>query len=97
MVQGYRARVAVPRTHGSAPCTRGETQALVITPLETERDSKIIDALGREHREHYMLHDNFPPFCAGEIGCVGSPKRREIGRGRLAKRGVLASMPGITE
>ncbi|HSQ08749.1 MAG TPA: polyribonucleotide nucleotidyltransferase, partial [Chromatiaceae bacterium] len=85
------------RTHGSALFTRGETQALVITTLGTERDSQIIDALGGEHREHFMLHYNFPPFCVGEIGRVGSPKRREIGHGRLAKRGVLASMPGITE
>ena len=87
----------LPRTHGSALFTRGETQALVITTLGTERDSQIIDALGGEHREHFMLHYNFPPFCVGEIGRVGSPKRREIGHGRLAKRGVLASMPGITE
>ena len=76
----------LPRTHGSALFTRGETQALVITTLGTERDSQIIDALGGEHREHFMLHYNFPPFCVGEIG-----------HGRLAKRGVLASMPGITE
>ncbi len=87
----------LPRTHGSALFTRGETQALVVTTLGTERDSQIIDALGGEHREHFMLHYNFPPFCVGEIGRVGSPKRREIGHGRLAKRGVLASMPGITE
>ena len=87
----------LPRTHGSALFTRGETQALVITTLGTERDTQIIDALGGEHREHFMLHYNFPPFCVGEIGRVGSPKRREIGHGRLAKRGVLASMPGITE
>jgi polyribonucleotide nucleotidyltransferase len=87
----------LPRTYGSALFTRGETQALVITTLGTARDSQIIDALGGEHREHFMLHYNFPPFCVGEIGRVGSPKRREIGHGRLAKRGVLASMPGITE
>jgi polyribonucleotide nucleotidyltransferase len=87
----------LPRTHGSALFTRGETQALVITTLGTERDSQIVDALGGEHREHFMLHYNFPPFCVGETGRVGSPKRREIGHGRLAKRGVLASMPGITE
>jgi polyribonucleotide nucleotidyltransferase len=87
----------LPRTHGSALFTRGETQALVVTTLGTERDSQIVDALGGEHREHFMLHYNFPPFCVGEIGRVGSPKRREIGHGRLAKRGVAASMPGIVE
>ena len=85
----------LPRTHGSALFTRGETQALVITTLGTERDSQIIDALEGERREHFMLHYNFPPFCVGEIGRVGSPKRREIGHGRLAKRGLLAVMPGI--
>jgi polyribonucleotide nucleotidyltransferase len=87
----------LPRTHGSALFTRGETQALVITTLGTERDSQIIDALEGERREHFMLHYNFPPFCVGELGRVGSPKRREIGHGRLAKRGVLAVMPGIDE
>ncbi len=87
----------LPRTHGSALFTRGETQALVITTLGTERDSQIIDALEGSRREHFMLHYNFPPFCVGEVGRVGSPKRREIGHGRLAKRGVLACMPGITE
>ncbi len=85
----------LPRTHGSALFTRGETQAMVVTTLGTERDSQIIDALEGERREHFMLHYNFPPFCVGEIGRVGSPKRREIGHGRLAKRGVLAVMPGI--
>ncbi len=83
----------LPRTHGSALFTRGETQALVVTTLGTERDSQIIDALEGERREPFMLHYNFPPFCVGEIGRVGSPKRREIGHGRLAKRGVLAVMP----
>jgi polyribonucleotide nucleotidyltransferase len=87
----------LPRTHGSALFTRGETQALVITTLGTERDSQIIDALEGSRREHFMLHYNFPPFCVGEVGRVGSPKRREIGHGRLAKRGVLACMPTITE
>ncbi len=85
----------LPRTHGSALFTRGETQALVVTTLGTERDSQIIDALEGERREPFMLHYNFPPFCVGETGRVGSPKRREIGHGRLAKRGVLASMPGL--
>lgn len=83
----------LPRTHGSALFTRGETQALVVTTLGTERDSQIVDALEGERREPFMLHYNFPPFCVGETGRVGSPKRREIGHGRLAKRGVLAIMP----
>jgi len=83
----------LPRTHGSALFTRGETQALVVTTLGTERDSQIVDALEGERREPFMLHYNFPPFCVGETGRVGSPKRREIGHGRLAKRGVLAVMP----
>jgi polyribonucleotide nucleotidyltransferase len=87
----------LPRTHGSALFTRGETQALVVTTLGTERDSQIIDALEGERREPFMLHYNFPPFCVGELGRVGSPKRREIGHGRLAKRGVLAAMPGLDE
>jgi polyribonucleotide nucleotidyltransferase len=87
----------LPRTHGSALFTRGETQAMVITTLGTERDSQIIDALEGERREAFMLHYNFPPFCVGETGRVGSPKRREIGHGRLAKRGVLASMPTPAE
>ncbi|MEJ2691494.1 MAG: polyribonucleotide nucleotidyltransferase [Candidatus Thiodiazotropha sp.] len=87
----------LPRTHGSALFTRGETQALVVTTLGTERDSQIIDALEGSHREHFMLHYNFPPFCVGETGRVGSPKRREIGHGRLAKRGVLACMPTIAD
>ncbi|MYI88877.1 MAG: polyribonucleotide nucleotidyltransferase, partial [Gammaproteobacteria bacterium] len=70
-----------PRTHGSAAFTRGETQALVITTLGTERDAQIIDALEGEHRDPFLLHYNFPPFCVGETGRVGSPKRREIGHG----------------
>ncbi|MGB5254704.1 MAG: polyribonucleotide nucleotidyltransferase [Sedimenticolaceae bacterium] len=87
----------LPRTHGSALFTRGETQALVVTTLGTERDSQIVDALEGERREAFMLHYNFPPFCVGELGRVGSPKRREIGHGRLAKRGVLACMPSIAD
>ncbi len=87
----------LPRTHGSALFTRGETQALVVTTLGTERDSQIIDALGGSYREPFMLHYNFPPFCVGETGRVGTPKRREIGHGRLAKRGVLASMPTMED
>ncbi|HID46439.1 MAG TPA: polyribonucleotide nucleotidyltransferase [Chromatiaceae bacterium] len=87
----------LPRTHGSALFTRGETQALVITTLGTERDAQIVDALDRSYREPFMLHYNFPPFCVGETGRVGSPKRREIGHGRLAKRGILAVMPTLEE
>ncbi|MBU0498464.1 MAG: polyribonucleotide nucleotidyltransferase [Gammaproteobacteria bacterium] len=87
----------LPRTHGSALFTRGETQALVVTTLGTERDAQIIDALEGERRDNFMLHYNFPPFCVGELGRVGSPKRREIGHGRLAKRGVLACMPSTEQ
>lgn len=83
----------LPRTHGSALFTRGETQALAITTLGTERDAQIIDAIEGEYRQNFMLHYNFPPYSVGEIGQVGSPKRREIGHGRLAKRGVQAVMP----
>ncbi|MDT8451846.1 MAG: polyribonucleotide nucleotidyltransferase [Gammaproteobacteria bacterium] len=83
----------LPRTHGSALFTRGETQALVVTTLGTARDAQIIDALGGSYREPFMLHYNFPPYCVGETGMVGTPKRREIGHGRLAKRGVMGVMP----
>jgi polyribonucleotide nucleotidyltransferase len=85
----------LPRTHGSALFTRGETQALVVTSLGTERDAQIIDAIEGERKEPFMLHYNFPPFCVGETGRVGSPKRREIGHGRLAKRGILGVMPDL--
>ncbi len=85
------------RTHGSALFTRGETQALVVATLGTERDAQIIDALAGEYKEPFMLHYNFPPYSVGETGFVGSPKRREIGHGRLAKRGVAAVMPDMTE
>ena len=87
----------LPRTHGSALFTRGETQALVVATLGTERDAQIIDALAGEYKENFMLHYNFPPFCVGETGFVGSPKRREIGHGRLAKRGVQAVLPNMEE
>ena len=87
----------LPRAHGSALFTRGETQALVVTTLGTERDSQIIDALSGSYKEPFMLHYNFPPFCVGEMGRVGSPKRREIGHGRLAKRGVLSCMPTLAD
>lgn len=83
----------LPRTHGSALFTRGETQALVVTTLGTERDAQTIDALEGEHKETFMLHYNFPPFSVGEVGFVGSPKRREIGHGNLAKRGVSPMLP----
>ncbi len=85
------------RTHGSALFTRGETQALVVTTLGTDRDAQIIDALAGEYKEPFMLHYNFPPYCVGETGFVGSPKRREIGHGRLAKRGVSAVLPDMEE
>jgi polyribonucleotide nucleotidyltransferase len=87
----------LPRAHGSALFTRGETQALVVTTLGTEREAQVIDALEGERKDSFMLHYNFPPFSVGELGRVGSPKRREIGHGRLAKRGVLACMPKIEE
>jgi polyribonucleotide nucleotidyltransferase len=85
----------LPRTHGSALFTRGETQALVITTLGTGRDSQIIDGLEGERREPFMLHYNFPPFSVNETGMMGSPKRREIGHGNLARRGVKAVMPDM--
>jgi polyribonucleotide nucleotidyltransferase len=85
----------LPRTHGSALFTRGETQALVVTTLGTTRDAQIIDALSGERREPFMLHYNFPPFSVGETGMMGSPKRREIGHGNLARRGVAAMMPDM--
>jgi polyribonucleotide nucleotidyltransferase len=83
----------LPRAHGSALFTRGETQALVATTLGTERDAQVIDAIEGERRERFMLHYNFPPYCVGETGFVGSPKRREIGHGRLAKRSLNAVVP----
>ncbi len=83
----------LPRTHGSALFTRGETQALVTTTLGTTRDAQIIDALEGERREPFMLHYNFPPFSVGETGMMGSPKRREIGHGNLARRGIAAVLP----
>jgi polyribonucleotide nucleotidyltransferase len=83
------------RTHGSALFTRGETQALVVTTLGTGRDAQIIDGLTGERKEAFMLHYNFPPFSVGETGMMGSPKRREIGHGNLAKRGVKAVMPDM--
>ncbi len=83
----------LPRTHGSALFTRGETQALVVTTLGTERDAQRIDALSGDYEDRFMLHYNMPPFATGETGRVGSPKRREIGHGRLAKRALVAVLP----
>ncbi len=87
----------LPRTHGSAIFTRGETQALAVATLCTERDAQIIDDITGERTDHFLFHYNFPPYSVGETGMIGSPKRREIGHGRLAKRGVLAVMPSIEE
>ena len=87
----------LPRTHGSALFTRGETQGLVIATLGTGRDEQIIDALQGEYRDRFMLHYNMPPFATGETGRVGSPKRREIGHGRLAKRALIAVLPSAEE
>jgi polyribonucleotide nucleotidyltransferase len=87
----------LPRTHGSAIFTRGETQAIVVTTLGTGRDSQIIDALEGEYRDTFMLHYNFPPFCVGETGFMSGPKRREIGHGRLARRGIAAVLPTAEE
>jgi len=96
-VRPISVRVGVlPRTHGSALFTRGETQAIVVTTLGTTRDAQIIDGLEGERREPFMLHYNFPPFSVGETGMMGSPKRREIGHGNLARRGVKAVMPDMT-
>lgn len=83
----------LPRTHGSALFTRGETQALVVATLGTDRDAQRIDALAGEFEDRFMLHYNMPPFATGETGRVGSPKRREIGHGRLAKRALVACLP----
>jgi polyribonucleotide nucleotidyltransferase len=87
----------LPRAHGSAIFTRGETQAIVITTLGTGRDAQIIDAIEGERKDAFMLHYNFPPFCVGETGFIGSPKRREIGHGKLARRGIQAVLPSIDD
>ncbi len=87
----------LPRTHGSALFTRGETQAMVVATLGTARDEQIIDALMGEYRDRFMLHYNMPPFATGETGRVGTPKRREIGHGRLAKRALAACLPSAEE
>lgn len=87
----------LPRTHGSALFTRGETQAIVVATLGTERDAQTIDALTGERKDTFMLHYNFPPYSVGEMGMVGSPKRREIGHGNLARRGISAVLPSQKE
>ena len=87
----------MPRAHGSAVFTRGETQAIVVTTLGTGRDAQIIDAIEGERKDPFMLHYNFPPYCVGETGFVGSPKRREIGHGKLARRGIQAVMPDMDD
>ncbi len=97
-VRPIRIRTGVlPRTHGSALFTRGETQSLVVTTLGTGRDAQLIDAIQGTYKENFMMHYNFPPWSVGETGRVGTPKRREIGHGRLAKRGVQAVMPDMED
>ena len=87
----------LPRAHGSAVFTRGETQAIVVATLGTGRDAQLIDAIQGERKEPFMLHYNFPPYCVGETGFIGSTKRREIGHGKLARRGIQAVMPNMEE
>ena len=87
----------LPKTHGSALFTRGETQAIVVSTLGTDRDGQIIDALDGKYEDKFMLHYNFPPFSVGEVGFVGSPKRREIGHGKLAKRAIQGVLPNMDE
>lgn len=87
----------LPRTHGSALFTRGETQSLATATLGTQRDEQIIDALSGEYTDRFMLHYNFPPYSTGEVGRMGAPKRREIGHGRLAKRALLAVLPEVED
>lgn len=97
-VRGINSEVGIlPRTHGSALFTRGETQAIVVATLGTERDAQVIDDVGSERRESFLLHYNFPPYCTGETGQMGSPRRREYGHGNLAKRALAAVVPSITE
>ena len=87
----------LPRTHGSALFTRGETQAIVVATLGTGRDAQVIDSATGEKKEPFMLHYNFPPYCVGEVGMMGSPKRREVGHGRLARRAIQAVLPSTAE
>ncbi|MBJ7573981.1 polyribonucleotide nucleotidyltransferase [Luteimonas sp. MC1828] len=97
-VRPIASRVGIlPRVHGSSLFTRGETQAIVAVTLGTARDGQIIDAVSGEYKEHFLFHYNFPPYSVGEAGRMMGPKRREIGHGRLAKRGVLAVMPTMEE
>src|SRR3546814_313999 len=97
-VRPIASKVSIlPRVHGSALFTRGETQAIVAVTLGTARDGQIIDAVSGEYKEHFLFHYNFPPYSVGEAGRMMGPKRREIGHGRLAKRGVLAVMPTMEE
>src|SRR6202008_1781334 len=97
-VRPIASKVSVlPRTHGSALFTRGETQAVVVATLGTARDEQIVDALQGEYRDRFMFHYNMAPYATGETGGVGSPKRREIGHGRLAKRALLAVLPSGEE
>jgi len=97
-VRPINVKVGVlPRTHGSAIFTRGETQAIVVTTLGTGRDAQIIDAIEGERKDPFMLHYNFPPYCVGETGFMGSTKRREIGHGKLARRGIQAVMPSMED
>jgi polyribonucleotide nucleotidyltransferase len=97
-VRPIQVRAGVlPRTHGSALFTRGETQALAVVTLGTGRDAQIIDALSGEFREPFMLHYNFPPYCVGETSFMLMPKRREIGHGKLARRAVQAVLPDMSE
>ncbi|TDK32743.1 polyribonucleotide nucleotidyltransferase [Luteimonas terrae] len=97
-VRAISSKVGVlPRVHGSSLFTRGETQAIVAVTLGTARDGQIIDSVAGEYKEHFLFHYNFPPYSVGEAGRMMGPKRREIGHGRLAKRGVLAVMPTMEE
>ena len=97
-VRAISSKVGVlPRVHGSSLFTRGETQAIVAVTLGTARDGQVIDAVAGEYKEHFLFHYNFPPYSVGEAGRMMGPKRREIGHGRLAKRGVLAVMPTMEE
>lgn len=98
MVRALDIRTGIlPRTHGSALFSRGETQALVTVTLGTERDAQVVDDVMGEYTDRFLFHYNFPPYSVGETGMIGSPKRREIGHGRLAKRGLLAVMPNQSE
>src|SRR6185295_11872586 len=87
----------LPRTHGSALFTRGETQAMVISTLGANKDSQVIDSPLGEYKDTFMLHYNFPPYSVGEVGQMGSPKRREVGHGRLAKRAIIAVLPNAEQ